>query len=402
MTVNLLSSEQCCGCAACLDCCPVHAISMIEDESWNRRASVDESICIKCGLCTKVCPHFNKEESTSIKKLSYVSFCNDKEFSKKSSSGGIFAAIAREIICHGGIVYGAAMIVENNGILCKHIRVDSLENLPLLQGSKYVQSRTDGIFMKVKKDLSEGKTVLFSGTSCQIASLKRFVGERGNLFTIDLVCHGVPKNKLFHDYITFLGKKYKCETTNISFRGKGRMYLGKEMRFILSLQFRNKKSEAKSIYIQSMNSAYYNLYLKKAGYRDSCYHCAFATLHKPGDLTLGDFIPREMEKKIYGFSSAEHYSSIIVHNEKGEAMLEKVDRLIRKVQIPMDEMIKHHPNLSVPSVVSPQGELYLKHYVEGGYDRLQDLVERQFRRHQIKNILRYCFSAVKKSFIHKR
>ncbi len=402
MTVNLLSSDKCCGCAACLDICPVHAISMKEDDSWNRRASVDESICIKCGLCTKVCPHFTKEECASIKKRFYVGFCNDKEFSKKSSSGGIFATIAREIICQGGIVYGAAMVVENNGILCKHIRVDSLENIPLLQGSKYVQSRTDGIYKEVKKDLSEGKTVLFSGTSCQIASLKRFVGERDNLCTVDLVCHGVPKNKLFHDYIMFLEKKYKCKIVDISFREKGRMYLGSEMRYFLSLQCKSKKSVTCSINIQSIKSAYYSLFLTRAGYRDSCYHCAFATLHKPGDLTLGDFMPREMEKKKYGFSSAEHYSSIIVHNGKGEAMLKKIDRLIRKVEIPMDEMIKHHQNLSVPSVASLQGELYLKHYVEGGYDRLQGLVERRFRKHQIKNILRYCFSAVKNSFIHKR
>ena len=101
------------------------------------------------------------------------------------------------------------------------------KDIYLLQGSKYIQSRTDGIYKQVKADLKEGRKVLFSGTSCQVASLKRFVGDAPNLYTIDLVCHGVPKEKLFQDYISFYESKNKCTVKNVSFRSKGYYCHGK-------------------------------------------------------------------------------------------------------------------------------------------------------------------------------
>ena len=169
MKVDSLTSNQCFGCAACMDKCPTHAIYMMEDKEGNRRATIDDALCVQCGLCTKVCPNFHDVELSLFKKEAYVGFAKETQLIKKSSSGGIFAILARRVLGQGGLVYGAAMIYENNQLVCRHIRVDNVHDLPLLQGSKYVQSRTDGIFTLVKKDLSDGRLVLFSGTSCQVA-----------------------------------------------------------------------------------------------------------------------------------------------------------------------------------------------------------------------------------------
>jgi coenzyme F420-reducing hydrogenase beta subunit len=135
-----------------------------------------------------------------------VAFYKDTKCSIKSSSGGLFVALAKSILAKQGIVYGAAMVYDNHVLECRHIRVEDEKDLYLLQGSKYVQSRMSGIYTQVKKDLTSGKTVLFSGTSCQVASMRNFVGAQERLFTVDLVCHGVPQDKIYNDYIDFIEK----------------------------------------------------------------------------------------------------------------------------------------------------------------------------------------------------
>lgn len=395
MTVNSITSEQCCGCAACMEKCPVHAIGMMDDLNGNRRTIVSENLCIQCGLCAKVCPHFYEAECSSFEKQAYVGFANCKSLIKKSSSGGIFAILAQHVICQGGCVYGAAMVYEGETLVCKHIRIDSLQSLSLLQGSKYVQSRTDGIYSMVSKDLSEGKLVLFSGTSCQVASLKRFVGDKDLLFTVDLVCHGVPKDRVFRDYVTYLEKKHQCRIIDMSFRCKEKKFYGKEEMFILSFQCKKSACQVEKKVVHNRKSAYYNLFLSKAGYRDSCYHCKYATLQKPADLTLGDFLPRKNEIEQYGFSSSEHYSSIIVHNEKGEALIESVKNELVIHHLSMDEMLKHHHNLKTPSVPTLFGKKMYKVYLEKGFVGLQKKVDIKYMKFLIKARLNNCLKHVR-------
>ena len=264
--IDQLTSSQCCGCAACMDRCPVHAISMKEDNDGNRRAFIEDGCCIDCGQCARVCPFFKKEQNSDSDKKAYVAAANDKELTHKSSSAGIFTILAHKIIEKGGVVYGAAMMCENENIVCKHIRVDNFKQLTLLQGSKYVQSRTDGIYTLVKKDLQEGRLVLFSGTSCQVASIKSFIGNNTLLLTVDLVCHGVPKDRLFRDYITYLETDNQFHLIDISFRSKDIFFNGKEDLFALTLQGKTKTSNIVSKIIRRKKSAYCSLYFNKTGY----------------------------------------------------------------------------------------------------------------------------------------
>ncbi len=120
----------------------------------------------------------------------------------KSSSGGAFSAFATEILQNGGVVYGAAYEIKNGNYVLQHIRINTIEELPKLQGSKYVQSTIFDALPCIKKDLESGKKVLFSGTPCQVDSLNGYLKkEYDNLYTVDIICHGVPSQKLLNDYI---------------------------------------------------------------------------------------------------------------------------------------------------------------------------------------------------------
>lgn len=237
MTITSLKSELCCGCAVCYDRCPVNAISMRENAEGYIAPVIDVALCIDCGQCAKVCPQMNGSQGRDYQKQSYVCFDPNTDREGRSSSGGMFALIATYILeKEHGVVYGAAMVYENDILQCKHKRIENTKDLHLLQGSKYMQSHTNGIYKQVKDDLKSGRTVLFSGTSCQVAALKRFVGENDYLFTVDLVCHGVPSDKLFRDYIHFVELKNHCHITNVSFRNKGYYHLGERIPILSSIR----------------------------------------------------------------------------------------------------------------------------------------------------------------------
>lgn len=374
MTVKDLSEEKCCGCAACMDKCPVRAISMHYDNNLNRVPIVDDDICISCGQCVKVCPGCN-ETSVRVggKYTVYLATYKNGEIEKHSSSGGLFAALAQEILNQGGAVYGASMLYKDGRLQCQHIRIDNTRDLHLLQGSKYVQSRTDGIYKQIKEDLKEGKIVLFSGTSCQVASLKRFVGENENLYTIDLVCHGVPKDQLFKDYIDYCEKRYKCKIVDVSFRSKGIVWHKKEFKHVLTLSC-NKGGTIKKKVLVVPKSSYYSLFMTRAGYRSSCYSCIYASTDKPADITLGDYTLTATESKNYHLPLNRTYSTIIVHNKLGQHLLESIKDNLIISEASSEEVIAKHGNLNHPSVMSSEGEKLYAAYLEGGYPRLQKLI----------------------------
>lgn len=382
MTVRELESNLCNGCSACADRCGAGAIEMKDCGNGYRIPVIDDERCLSCGLCFKVCPRLNDTEEISSPKT-YVGEYKRKESAQKSSSGGIFYIMALHVIADlKGVVYGASMIYEHDKLDCRHIRVETLSELCMMQGSKYVQSKMDGIYRQVNTDLKAGRVVLFSGTSCQVAALKRFVGNRENLYTVDLVCHGIPKDILFEDYLKYIERKYHCRVIDVKFRTKGKIWHGKEMTYMLTLSCKDGERSF-SLEIIQPKSAFYRLFITRAGYRDSCYNCDYAHINKPSDVTLGDFVPRKEELNDYDLDNSEHYSSIIVHTSKGEILLDAVSRDILKVEIPQCQMLSHHGNLQEPSRLSVGGRKLLSIYEKGGYEKLQSDVDLQYMKSDI-------------------
>ena len=208
---------ECCGCTACEHSCPVHAISFQLDDEGFSYPQIDYNICIHCGLCGKVCPFNHPRYENNSNPDAYASMVKNKTERIKSSSGGVFYKIASYIIAQKGIVYGAIM---DDNFIVKHIGVSTIADLSCLRGSKYVQSELNDVFKQIKGQLDAGRLVYFVGTGCQVAGLNSFLRKKyPNLLTSDIVCHGVPNQKMFNMHLHYLEERYNqiCVSKNHSF-----------------------------------------------------------------------------------------------------------------------------------------------------------------------------------------
>lgn len=196
--ISILDKKKCCGCSACAQRCPKHCIKMIEDSEGFLYPKVDGDTCIDCGLCERVCPIQNPGEDR-VPLAVYAAKNPNEVIRRQSSSGGIFTILAEQIIDEGGVVFGAAF---NDKWEVEHSYVENKEQLVKFRGSKYVQSKIGESYKDAKSFLKEGRRVLFSGTPCQIAALKKYLRKNyENLFTVDFICHGVPSPGVFRTYL---------------------------------------------------------------------------------------------------------------------------------------------------------------------------------------------------------
>lgn len=298
-------SNLCCGCRLCEQICSRNAISMTYDNEGFLYPKIDVNLCINCGLCKIKCP----QELLNLKHKKhkvYAAKIKDNEALANSTSGGIFWLIANKVLEQGGIVYGCAL---QHDYYAKQIRIDAVDKLKLLQGSKYVQSDTSNTYEQVKKDLLEGLFVVYSGTPCQIAGLKSYLSvEYNNLLLVDILCHGVPSPSLFKKYTEWLETKYKKPLISYNFRYKENGVGG---RYLLRIDF-GKKVYTKPI----MLDPYGDAFLSGRTFRESCYHCKYTTVERVGDFSLGDYWKPELLNCPFEISKG--VSMVLVNSEKAE------------------------------------------------------------------------------------
>lgn len=326
--IKIEKKENCSGCKACFNICPVNAIYFEEDKLGFKYPAIDDSKCIKCGVCKNTCPIFSpKENILKIQPKAYaVKILND-EIRAKSSSGGVFSLLAESIIKDGGVVFGAAFDNEFN---VYHTYVDNINNLDILRGSKYVQSDIGDTFIKVKDFLEEGRKVLFTGTPCQIAGLNSFLRkEYKNLYMQDFICHGVPSNTFWKRYLEYRRSIDKDTPIEISFREKNPEW----SKFSVMFKYKDK-----TILEQHRENIYMLAFLKNISLRDSCYACNFKTLNKVADITLADFwgikniCPKMDDKK--------GTSLVILNSEKGEALFNQLSEAMEAEEVNLYDAIQ--------------------------------------------------------------
>lgn len=311
----ICEKDSCTGCSVCVSVCPKEAITLVEDDHGFAHPLIDEKRCVKCGLCKKVCPvhlqHKNKQTDDV-----FACWQLDEKKRFMATSGGVFTTVAEHFLSSGGIVYGAAL--ESNCAV-KHIRVSDVNDLSKLRGAKYAQSATSGIFEQVKYDLQAGTRVLFSGTPCQIAALKNYVGKaESGLYTIDVVCHGVASPKFFMDYLAHIRKKQGGEIATVNFRYKKPCWSVYSMR----IEFTDGR-----VYIaDKFQDPFLYLFSSKAGdltLRRSCFTCQFTTPERIGDMTLGDFWNIKAER--YAQRSIEQGTGLVlINSQKGQELFDSV------------------------------------------------------------------------------
>lgn len=313
-SVNIVKKEKCCGCHACYNACPKNAIDMIADEEGFLYPDVSSEKCINCGKCLSVCPSMASPH-LNIGGKAYACYAKNHEEHLSSSSGGIFAVLARKFLKSDGFVFGASF---NDRLEVEHLGIAEADDLYRLKGTKYVQSRIGTSYACVREELLKGSKVLFSGTPCQVAGLKSYLGkDDDNLLCIDLICHGVPSPAVW--------RRYLCEQFGennviaMQFRDKTKGISNVTLDYMLKNGGIIRESYMESPYIKGFTANFYT--------RPSCFHCDFKGVQRCSDITIGDFWSiKEFHPEI---SNQYGVSAVIVHTEKGKHWLETVvDQLI--------------------------------------------------------------------------
>ena len=317
--IEIIDKKQCCGCSACMSICPKKCITMIEDNEGFLYPVIDKEQCINCGLCQKVCPILKQKSKQQEAIEVYACVNKDEKILKKSSSGGVFTSLAKVVIEQGGIVFGAMFDSDLNVI---HGFVKDINDIKKLQGSKYVQSDMRNCFEEVKHFLKEGKTVLFSGTPCQVSGLKQFLqNDYENLITCDFICTGVPSPKIYRAFRDYYQEKYKLKLQNVQFRHKKNGWIN----FGMLYEFKKKKK-----YMCRYNSSYINAFYSHLTLRPACYDCKFKELKSNSDIKLGDhWLIKQVHPEFYNFNGV---SFVLIETEKGSKLFNEV-RSQFKVQL---------------------------------------------------------------------
>lgn len=325
----MVEKARCTGCSACAMACGAKAIRMQPDEDGFLYPQIDRTRCVDCGKCSAVCPVIAIPDKTDTATKACMIYAKDAALRSASSSGGAFSLLAQQVLDKGGVVFGCAVSDDCYG--AHHIGVDSCEELEKLRGSKYIQSAMGDTLRQAKAALDRGSWVLFSGTPCQIAGLKSFLGNKPyeKLVTVDVICHGVPAPAVWENYVRELEGEHGCKVTKVSFRDKAAGW----QRYSLSMEFSNGVRYSRSVtedpYLRGFVG---NLYL-----RPSCYRCAFKGNGYCSDITLADFwgvkqfSPEESDDR--GISLA------ITHTESGESLAAALGEAAVIKAVPMKDAI---------------------------------------------------------------
>ena len=258
--------NECTGCQACANICAKDAISLVDSvKAYN--AEIDESICINCGACERVCPvnSLPEKEKPFLWKQGWAI---DEDIRRKSSSGGVAATIQNSFVLSGGVVCSC---VFENGSFVFSIAHDT-EEIKRFAGSKYVKSNPQKVYMEIYKLLKKHQKVLFVGLPCQCAAVKNFCLNNQHLYTVDLICHGTPSPKLLNMYLS---------ENNIAIAEAQRVDFREKTKFGLYVN-------GEKIVPDAVRDRYIMAFLDSVCYTENCYNCQYATTERVSDLTLGD------------------------------------------------------------------------------------------------------------------
>ncbi|MBR2023821.1 MAG: Coenzyme F420 hydrogenase/dehydrogenase, beta subunit C-terminal domain [Clostridia bacterium] len=327
--IKIVEKSKCSGCYACAMVCPKSCITMTTDEEGFWYPEVDIKSCINCGGCVRVCPIQRPNFSKRDKHLTAYAVKHKEDYIRlNSSSGGVFSALASYVLEKGGVVFGAGFDKNFNII---HKCVESVENLAILRGSKYVQSKIGEAYKEAENFLKYGRLVYFSGTPCQIEGLLAYLKRPyENLITQDLICHGVPSPQVWRDYI-----KYRSAVANgakprkIAFRAKNEGW----KRYSVSFLFENDTEYRATLDKDPMMQ----VFLKNLCLRPSCYNCHFKTKYRRSDITLADFWG--IKNILPEMDDDKGTSLVIIHSKKGEEVFKQIEQKVIAFEVDVDKAI---------------------------------------------------------------
>lgn len=353
------SKVECTGCNTCVLVCPQNCIEMQADEEGFLYPYVDGSKCVKCGICEKKCPVIspvlvNSDEEDIV---AYAAKIKDEKIRIDSSSGGIFSVLSDWVIENGGVVFGAAFDSE---FQVRHIAVQTKKELEKLRGSKYVQSIMGTSYKEVEEFLCSGRIVLFTGTPCQIGGLYKFLKhDYANLYTQDIICHGVPSAMVWKRYIEYLETKAASKLQRMFFRHKKYGWKKFSVRFEFENHTEYQQIHSEDLYMQG--------FLADLCLRPSCYDCKFKQKNRQGDFTLADFwgiqnIMPEMDDD-------KGTSLVVLHSSKAKSLFDSLATNMIYKRVDLDKAIVYNSAM-VKACKRPQNrDLFMRQIQNESFEK---------------------------------
>lgn len=353
--IQLCDKMTCTQCMACVNSCPKGCIKMVDAGQGFTIPQIDKLNCVECGSCMRSCHQIEKnlERTTPAKTLAcWTKVMSDR---KKSSSGGAFSVLARRVLSQNGVVFGAAM---SKDLKVHHIGITRIEDLPRLQGSKYVQSYLGDTFVQVRNHLKAGLWVLFTGTPCQIGGLLTFLRKKYvNLITCDMVCHGVPSQKAFDAFCERTHLSGTCDSISFRFTEGWGFQLARE------LIIPNKDRDLNTTYskrkpICPSKAWYMRAFSQSLMFNESCYTCPYTTVERISDFTMADFWGLGT-KTPFNHPTYHGISMLLVNSPKACKMLKEIPDLYYEER-DLSEAIEGNYNLSHSSVRPKERDQFLE------------------------------------------
>lgn len=358
--ITISNKRLCTGCKACANACPVNAIEYIEDDEgfWYPAVCFDK--CINCSKCERVCPmlkedHGVPDENKAFPNLFFSAQLMNKDELATVSSGGTFWALTKSVFDQNGVVYGAA---QHDVDRIHHERAETVEEAARFRRSKYFQSDSNTVYQQAETDLKNGSVVLFSGTGCQIAGLNCFLGkEYKNLYTCEVVCHGVPSFKVWKKYREEKEAKESKTISGLVFRDKSAGWSQNQYEITYSDGTVEKERSTKQLF--------HSGYLQGLFYRPSCGSCPFASLPRVADITMADYWKYQGQLLKNGDIGV---SLLSVNSEKGLKLLEEskkylfVEETSRELALESCRHMDEHPS------ENPNREAFISECLDNGYE----------------------------------
>lgn len=346
--------SHCFGCEACVQVCSKAAITMEEDQDGFRYPLIDASKCVNCGMCRKVCPYDNMPQRYGEDKFVFGGYSLDKDIRFESTSGGAFSEIVNVYCDDNYVIFGA----EADGLEVFHRYITNKRELGRFRKSKYSQSKIGTAYKDAKRFLKEGKKVLFSGTPCQIAGLKAYLGNTAyeKLLTIEVVCEGVPSPLYVRKMNKHIQAKYGARIksldyryTSCSFVAKGRWDF-EQMKICMS----NGKTLSKDRWF----NPFWSIWLKHLMSRPSCYECPFTNRERVADITLGDLWGVHIYcPELYGKNGGA--SLVIGNTEKGKSVISEAAKNMYGHELKFEDALRYQGPMRKPIPDNPRREEFM-------------------------------------------
>lgn len=328
-TIEQIPQNKCIGCSACYSVCGAGAIKIQNNGEGFYAPVIDKNLCTGCGLCYNICPENNICKGNNYSPKVFALQNKNDDVLSISSSGGVFYELAFAVINDGGVVYGCSMV--NN--IATHIKITNIDDINLLTGSKYVQSKVT-CFSQIKTDLKHGMFVLFCGTPCQVSGLKSYLKkDYDNLICVDFICHGVPSPLVLEKYLKLIEEKNNTKIDSVKFRSKK---FGWD-----NFAFEATADDVEIICEPRNKNIYLKSFLANISIRESCGNCKYNTIPRLSDITLGDFW--EIDINNTDFDAHKGISLMLLNSSKGADIFNKISQKFHFISKSLDDVKKGNP-----------------------------------------------------------